>query len=141
VPQNIAVEDAQGAQVFASVMAATVGKRPAVFRFISVAREGFDKFYAVYNELLRGISFENPLGCRNGRLDEPTAPNTANNPAANPAAVFFDSVAVKASQGARLRPGIVSGQLFGADGMPWRLPAARVTVLFCGTRFGVRCRR
>jgi hypothetical protein len=120
----------------------SVRNRLAVFGFMSGTREGFDKHYATYNELLRKLTFssaaakveDNPLDRRNDRLDPPAPASSTkvNNPAADPASLFPDPAKVKADEESRKKPGVVSGKVFGPDGKPWGMPGARVTVYVWG---------
>jgi hypothetical protein len=72
---------------------------------------------------------DNPLDRPNGRVEPP---KTTVNPASNPTALFPDPAKVKASEEARKKPGIVSGNIFGADGKRWAMKGARVTVYVWG---------
>jgi hypothetical protein len=142
ISQNFTADDERSGRVFASVAAVGVNGRLAVFGLLSGSNEGFDNNYASYNELLRTLAFnagtagrpagDNPLDRRNGRIEPPASSNRVNNPAANPAAVFPDPAKVKSDEEARKKRGVISGNVFGPDGKPWRIPGSRVMVYVWG---------
>ena len=136
IAQNFAADDAKRNRVFASITVANVHNRMAVFSLMSGTKAAFDKHSAAYNKMLSEVAFsgaaavaDNPLDRPNGRVEPQKA---TVNPASNPAALFPDPAKVKASEKARMKPGVVSGNIYGADGKPWNMPGSRVTVSVWG---------
>lgn len=82
-------------------------------------------FFVLLSALANAVIADNPLDRPNGRVEQP---KTTVNPASEPVALFPDPAKVKASENARKKPGVVSGNIYGADGKPWNMPGSRVTV-------------
>jgi hypothetical protein len=137
IAQNFAADDAKKNRVFVSVTVANVHDRLAVFSLMSGTQAAFDKHSPAYNKMLSEVAFsgsaaavaDNPLDRPNGRVEPP---KTTVNPASNPDAIFPNPAKVKASEQARMKPGVVSGNVYGADGKPWNMPGSRVTVSVWG---------
>ena len=83
-------------------------------------------FVVLFGALAGVAAADNPLDRPNGSLPAPAKPKV--NPASNPAALFPDPAKVKASENARKKPFVVSGNIYGADGKPWAMKGARVEV-------------
>ena len=86
--------------------------------------------FILFTALATAATAGNPLAQPNGRVEAPAKPKV--NPASNPASLFPDPRKVKISEARRRKPFVVSGDIYGADGQPWAMKGASVTVYVWG---------